>query len=191
MIYEKESKYMVDEKKFNEILGKKVMNCKYIKQNNYYYDDENFSLSKKSCTLRVRETQGDLQLQLKKQIGIDGMYRTSQENSADIIEIPSVIKVEEIQNFFDYKEDIFEKLTNNFFLLGNLQTTRHYYKLKNHILFLDKNIYLDKIDFEIEIEETGHDDEEYQLLKRELNLNELNFVGKKSRFLKRYIELNS
>jgi uncharacterized protein YjbK len=54
---------------------------------------------------------------------------------------------------------------------------------------LDKNIYLDKIDFEIE--ETGHDDEEYQLLKRELNLNELNFVGKKSRFLKRYIELNS
>ena len=140
MNYEKESKYLVSEKQFSELVDRKTLGCNHIEQINFYYDDNNYSLSKKNCTLRVRERQNNLQLQLKKTISINDMYRTSEEHSVDIIDVPSIIKIEQIQDYFGHTGDIFEKLANDFFLLGNLQTIRHHYKLKNHILFFDKNI---------------------------------------------------
>lgn len=79
-------------------------------------------------------------------------------------------------------------------LLGSLSTERYICEYdENIIVFVDKNNYLDKVDYELEIEFKKNKDIKKikKILNEDLTISEINknCKGKYTRFIFRYLEL--
>lgn len=120
-------------------------------QTNIYYDTPEFSIRKKQASLRTREKNDSFELTLKQKADI-GKWETNQTISrADVErlkewnELPEgEVKSQLIQ--------LFSKLPSPIESFGSLQTKRAEIPYQTGTLFLDHSVYLDKEDFEIEIE---------------------------------------
>lgn len=152
-------------------------------QINHYYDSTNFDMIKNGFTVRVRELNGKRQiLQIKKSLDskIDGV-KVRNEFEKEIFALPKEICLSSVENLINEKCKVdFSKLEN----IGSLITKRKILKIQNCEISLDKNDYLGKIDYELEIEFNGAHFKAFQILK-ELGLeNESTAMGKNKRFLK-------
>lgn len=142
---EKEYKFLLSESTYND-LQKKYNWDKCYTQINYYYDTKDFDLINNGVTCRIRKKQDSLKLQVKlPDIKNSSDYASRQEihyscdGIKDIILTPSEVK--EYTNQSELNS------------IGSLETDRQvFYDKDDIIVFLDKNIYLDKVDYELEIE---------------------------------------
>lgn len=174
---EKEIKALISKQDFENLkiyLSAKCKEYKSFLQINYYYDNEDYYLLKHRNTLRVRQIEDKLKLEYKckKAMIMDGVH-TSQEYSKSIDDTPLFVNI----------SDEFGIKDNNFYkYIGNLITQRSNYHVKNAVVSLDKNYYLGKIDYELEIE--GEDTREIQKIYRQLEIpsSSLFYPGKFGRY---------
>ena len=104
-----------------------------IEQLNHYYDTENGYYNSIHTTVRIREKNGRLKGTVKSHV----ICNKSIERDFKVSSLPERFVIDE----------------RNVFYKGKLHTERKIYRLGNGlILFLDKNSYLDTVDYEIEIE---------------------------------------
>lgn len=141
MYIENEWKFLVSKEQFGEIRLFFEENFQIQKnsfeQTNYYYDTKDFCLSKEGITARIRE----------KNKKLNGTYKKHLENGMSKEE---TFIIDSIPEFIMYGE-------NRLIKLGSLTTKRDVFFVENicEICF-DKNSYLGKTDYEIEIEFIGN-----------------------------------
>jgi len=143
-------------------------------QVNYYYDTKVFDLFYGGETLRIRQIEDDLKLEYKCRLKNDKGMRYSDEISTEIPMVPAVLDLGIILPGTSRNEPCV--------YLGNLLTERSNYEYGSCLVSLDKNMYLGKLDYEIEIEF----EEESQLaaILREIGITTVaGHVGKYSRFV--------
>lgn len=136
---EKEYKYLVAKDVFYKLLNKtkiKEKNFDERIQINYYYDTIEFSSYKAGNTIRVRQNEDGLKLQVKKNIKTSD-YVTSKENCMKIVNLPNCIELNNQKHF----------------MVGNLITFRTAFKFEDDTeIMFDHNYYLGSTDYEIEME---------------------------------------
>lgn len=181
---ERESKKIISLKEYDRI-NQLVKWEKDYMQINYYFDTEDFQLAYKGITCRVREKNSFLYFQIK--------YPDSSDNCLARLREEKEYRIDCIEETIPY--DIYEKAhienyVSNFSdikLRGSMITYRKECDIgSGAVLFLDKNIYLDKLDYEIELEYGANSTSRiYDFLK----VVDINFDtvarGKNSRYINR------
>lgn len=137
---EREYKFLVSEEQFLNVknhFSKQIATNKI--HTNYYYDTKDNYFNSIKHTIRIRQIEDKLKLQLKNHKKyIDG-YCFSEEKTIEINDIPITLNN--------------EFLNVDVCLKGSLITVRDKFSFgKNSIVCFDENYYLGKCDFEVEIE---------------------------------------
>lgn len=138
---EREFKSEISKDEYSKLLEKYQLADKTFVQTNYYFDTLDDYFKDNDKTLRIRKKVDSIKLTLKEKIA-DG----SSEKS---IIIDNNTLNEYINNGFIASMFGFELKVN---LIGKLQTTRAKFSYLNGVVFLDKNDYYQKEDYEIEFE---------------------------------------
>ncbi|ARP44579.1 hypothetical protein GTHT12_03710 (plasmid) [Geobacillus thermodenitrificans] len=128
-----------------------------IIQTNYYFDTDDLSLLKKGITLRLRNTHENYELTIKKKMQTDNMTRS--EEKTIVIDKETAFKIL-LQSQIPKELHIYIENNNltDYRLLGSLTTLRTKFNMDNFIVCLDKNIFLSKVDYEVEIEIKSEED---------------------------------
>lgn len=187
---EMEYKYILDNNQYTNLISKVsseigMMNCKL--QVNYYYDTPNLLLNKNNITLRVRQIESDLSLEMKTEISENGLLKIHEELTHAIYNLPMNLDLKKFNwtKYIPHDEEILFK--------GCLITERRTSKPCEGIkLDIDKNLYLGKIDYELEVEfEEGLDEKALDLLKYYIgDIKKKSCISKKSRFFEELKRLN-
>lgn len=150
---ENEERLMLSEEEYSLLMDEYSSkdNAKMIEQINYYFDDENLSLMHSHKVLRVRLiNQNIYELTMK----IKGTSTTGDTELNTYIKSLDDFKLEKgIDPIINEIILEIEKSTSNEIkLITSLETKRLEVKYDNHLLVIDKNKYLDVIDYDLEIE---------------------------------------
>ncbi len=175
---ETEYKFLVDREKFNEILNlirERYTEAEYSEkvQINYYYDTDDNYLLNNHTTLRIRQTENSLKLELKEAQQLTGNdFSTCTETSRDIDTLKSDITLE--TGKFAWIP---------FSLQGDLVTHRTSIRPSDSLsIDFDINFYLGKCDYEIEMEFSGMAEKGTKVLVEKLGLMKYkNTTGGKAR----------
>ena len=155
-----------------------------VEQINYYFDTPDFQLDKQGITLRIRKIQfKPLLLQLKKKE--KGIYDYSKKLEVEKIVdfIPQKMKLEYLSELLI--EDLPSEI-KSVDLIGELKTIRREYSSEDITLCLDKNVYHNKEDYELELEFDGSEQETRNIISN-LNLQiPKKVIGKYKRFINEY-----
>lgn len=136
-----EFKTFITEEKYNELLNKLCQNDNILIQTNHYFDDDNETIQSQKKVLRIRQKGNQYKL-TKKSKSNDGNV----ENHIYLTE-DEALKM--LKNGFDasiINEPIFVHK------IAELTTYRTKFPYKSGNVFLDKSIYNNKIDYELEYE---------------------------------------
>lgn len=179
-----EYKFMINAEQFYRILYKYNFE-KPIKQVNYYYVDSEKKIRKNHITVRVRDFGSEMYLQIKfgnkedYSCAPEGMYLTVREEYS-----------RKVTGLDDVKKNEIEQITGiqlkDIMNVGHMITFRYRCHIKDGInLCLDKNLFLDMCDYEIEVELEHENEPGLELLFRELALPKFTSerLGKCSRFM--------
>lgn len=189
MSVEKEYKYMIQRDKYELLERKYDEISEHIEQRNFYYDTLDFSLDKRGITLRCRVIKKKYYLQLKIKKHSEGTetYRTSFEYTKEVKYLFDFIEMAQLIDWFPTLEEIFKVMKKEKLIkLGCLITQRTVIEKEGVKLCIDRNMYLDQEDFEVEIEFGEKDFEYASFLRDSLNLENLSKFGKKKRFLESF-----
>lgn len=143
--------------------------AKTIAQINYYYDATNYDLLNKGETLRVRQINNQLVLQIKYNKNIQDGIIISKELCKGINCLPKIISINGLITHY----------------IGFLLTERIIIKCDAYIIFFDKNFYMGKVDYEMEIEAANILDIPNEICGIELAVN---CSGKYTRFIDELIK---
>ena len=152
MEIETEHKFIVDGNCFKDILykcNKKLPLEKNVSQINYYYDTENNNLNKSNITVRVRQNEEKIKLQIKNHKSVKENFLKSEEYNLSVKKLPNKIVI---------NSNVLNNVKTTVFLKGSLCTKRKVYAFGStgEICF-DTNMYLGKCDYEIEFEFKSQD----------------------------------
>lgn len=167
-----EFKSMLTEQEYDKLMEKFHGNRTDL-QTNHYFDTPRFSLKAASCSLRVRERDG-LELTIKRKKGYSILENTIEitEQQFEEFKTTGIIPSEEVAQ--EIQHIIGEQKLNNFL---SLSTMRMYLPYKTGILFIDKSMYFDTVDYELEYEAKSY----YQGRKEFVEIiNELGIQYKKA-----------
>ena len=183
VLIENEYKILISAEKYLELLEYLDWDGEII-QVNYYYDTDHLLLAKQDKTLRVRAFGDTLLLQMKEpmETKIEGLSK-KRETEIRVAEIPL-----KIDSDFLHKRG-FNNISDNleFYMLGKLETRRCLKQIGDIEIALDKNDYMNIVDFEVEVEYKG-DDKAARALLKELDLTPQKVsTGKRGRFLRQYM----
>ncbi len=174
---EKEYKVMLSLEEYNDILNQFDWES-YIRQCNYYYDSKTFWAETYGYTIRIREINGSITLQIKSPNTSRKAYKSRTEHETAINHIPEYLYTAGLQPIKD-KSNRPERLD----LLGCLETERYIKHLSDDIVvFLDRNKYYDVVDYEIEVE-FSNDNKPAEGLLLGLGLKPSKSPGKYTRFV--------
>lgn len=174
---EKEYKKIVPKNEFEKFL-KAFGYDKKVTQVNLYYTNDTIKYEF-NVSVRVRCVNGKMLLQIKEPIYINGSLNIKKEYEKNIESIEYIIRGSEL-NELCQKNDY-----DDVYLIGFLVTERFIKKIKEYeceIVF-DKNNYLGKEDYEIELEYEG---ETPQKLVDILGFQDAKSVGKYHRYINEY-----
>lgn len=179
---EKEIKVLINESTYNQL--KKSFNWQEnIIQINHYYADNQNMLERMGISVRVREIGNEKLLQIKLPIRKENALHIKDE-----IEIPMT----KIPNYLDDKvlHSIVGLSLKNIKRIGALKTERLIFDVsKSTKICLDKNSYLDCVDYEIEIEYINEIDKDLLACLSRFGFDfKSESKGKYSRFLARYFK---
>lgn len=151
--------------------------------NNYYFDSSG-ELGKRHIMVRVREKDGKFAVQVKAHKNPGSALQICEENEFPIDCVPERISAEDGEKYTGVK-------TGELNLAGSLDTLRHSLMWCDGVeICLDKSEYLDRCDYEIEVEYTGDFPPE---LMEELYGMGVEFkkksVGKYTRFIHRLMDI--
>lgn len=193
---EKEIKYILTKEDFKKIILYLDFN-KNIKQKiiqyNFYFDSINFNLKKEKESLRIRifsNKKAELTLKKKvktKKIFIEAKIRDEKTIPIKFEEGKEILKKGNINSYLNFFLNI--NYSFEIKLLGGLKTYRNTYNLFEGDLCLDKNIYFNCCDYELEWEGENFTEarDKINLLFCKLDIKPLkNNLSKSSRFISRY-----
>lgn len=149
-----------------------------IKQTNHYFDTKSFALRNAHATLRIREIEnGSSEVTLKTRDNI-GDLETTETLTHTIEEYNNVVFPVSIQ------KKIKEITEENVIYFGYLKTKRLEIKVGDYLIALDENHYLEKIDFNLEVEGKTLEDADSMMssLCDKFKLNKKSCPGKARRF---------
>ncbi|MEX3625422.1 CYTH domain-containing protein [Viridibacillus arvi] len=152
-------------------------------QVNYYYDNGHLSFAEQGITIRIRQKNEKLKLQIKTPIGNKNKnINAKNEIEADIEELCYSFKIEDTP--------IISLLEGEVSLLGVLITERKSWKKEDKFsIDIDKNIYLGVVDYEIECEFKNEFKVEAEAFLKDvlssLNMDYRKSESKVTRFFKR------
>lgn len=177
---EKEYKVMLSLEKYGDILNQfDWESC--IRQRNYYYDSKTFWARTYGYTIRIREINGSITLQIKSPNTSEKAYKSRTEHEIAINHIPEYLDTADLQPIKD-ESNRPERLE----LLGCLETERYTKRLTDDIVvFLDRNQYCDVVDYEIEVE-FSNDNKPAEELLLGLGLKPSTSPGKYTRSVMRF-----
>ncbi len=147
MAQELEMKILTDAGEFARCLAllqthTSTVGDRYV-QVNYYFDTPDFALASAHSMLRVRQKKNSLYLQYKNKRKRIGSMLLCDEKEAELTAFPRRVNP---SSYFSDAPDL------ECSLIGDLITDRTDFSFPGAVVSLDENIYLDKRDFEIEIE---------------------------------------
>ncbi len=173
---ETEYKFLVDKETFekvSETVKSRFPNAKVSEriQINYYYDTPDRYLRERNVTLRIRQIESDLTLELKEYVMSSQDYSEASEMSR---------KIERVCNDITLKKGKYAWIP--FSLQGNLVTKRCSVKPTESLsIDFDVNYYLGRCDYEIEMEFTKNAHKATLMLIEKLGLMKYkNTVGGKA-----------
>lgn len=205
MNQETELKYRLDESSYLRIrryAESTLSGSSEINQVNYYLDTPSMDCAKLRLTLRIRLFAGKQQGELTVKMGAapQGVARVSDEYHAvlDAAVLQAAIETDDYRCVFQKAPDMRELLasmgvnTGQLYSLGALHTCRTLFWLEGYRLELDVSTYLGCRDWELECETACPADADKKIrafLGRigAAVLPQQNTVGKKQRFLERYL----
>lgn len=180
---ETEYKSIITEEVYDKI--KASYNWDWIKhQVNSYYIDETGELGRRHIVVRVREKDGRFAVQVKAHKNPGEALQICEETEFPIDCAPEEFSPEDGLRFTGIKTGVLTKA-------GSLDTLRCSLMWKDNVeICLDKSEYLDRCDYEIEIEYTGEMPKELmdELASMGVEFKEKS-VGKYTRFINRLMEL--
>jgi uncharacterized protein YjbK len=185
-VIEKELKSLISREKYEELLDFFNFDETFEQINFYYIDNENIA-KKKKINVRVRQIEEKFFLQVKTAVRDYKGLSISDEHEEELPSVPEVISGEKISKITKIQ-------VGDLHSVGSLKTLRSLCRWNGETLIcLDKNSYLDTVDYEIEVEFSS--DEVDQKLLDVLSGHQVNFDknthGKRSRFLKKSKNANS
>jgi len=124
-------------------------------QENHYFDTTDFSLKQKSSALRIRKKEDHYEMTLKQPASV-GLLETTQKLSED--EAMHAIQTGTLPS--GMIESLLEEQGipfSNLEYFGSLMTNRAEVEYQGGLLVLDHSIYLNKEDFELELEVEDYD----------------------------------
>ena len=144
-----EKKVLLTHEEYNAIIKHKNSASTVIHQKNHYFDTDDFSMNKKGITCRIRDKDGESKATIK----------IHDNNNSDLSIEKTSISYGELSI---YSFDVMGLKHQ-----GSLFTERTIlYKDQFCELVLDRNSYLDYIDYELEIEyEVDHENYAYKVLQ--------------------------
>lgn len=148
-------------------------------QLNYYYDTTDYFLFKNNITLRIRQINENLKLEIKTEKTKERLPRIAEESSFEIDRIPMFIDSNILPTDF----------AKHYVLLGDLVTERTRFLTTDGVeLCFDKNWYLGAVDYEFEVE---YEKEKEYLAKKTFEqlsegIEKSRFKTKYNRFIKAY-----
>lgn len=141
-----EFKTFINKEQYEKLLNKFDLTNKIFKQTNYYFDDDSYSLLKDKVVLRIR--QKDKYKLTKKEKGKTG-------NNESSLYLTDVEAKTMINKGFDASIIGINKFVTTQYQLTTYRAKTPYLGCT---LFFDKSEYLDKIDYEIELEVNDYDE---------------------------------
>lgn len=186
MEIEKEKKIMITEYQYNKVKSE-LCSLQQVRNMNFYYDDLERSMIFSGRTIRVRAKKEKMYLQMKRHVDKRKGMTVSEEFCKEIQVLPYHITSEELLDLTDCTYP-------DVFLLGFLVTDRSIFTYNSKIQFMiDKNYYLNHIDYELEVEYTCEDNEMDSVFQR-LSEYGIEFengenISKSYRFAKRYYNI--
>lgn len=191
MEVEIEKKYIVSLKTFNEIyraIGLKSKS-KIVHQTNHYFDTPDLFYFNENITLRVREINNSYVFTIKSKLEKNSMFVKSLEYDFDLTK-KQFINLS-VHGLIPYELRVFLNNRNikaNFIYIGSLTTIRKSLICEDMIISFDENKYLNKVDYEIEIEslKCNFDNPIVKLIEQYKDATISNKNGKYSRFIKSF-----
>lgn len=165
---EKEYKMMINEDVYNSLLNQ--LGVKPFRQVNYYYDVFN-----NECAVRIRE--------------VDNKHIFTLKTRGDGFKYEYEFEIKE-KNFDDEKvQEVFKKFKiTEYKYLGEMTTDRAIYKLTKGEICLDKSMYFDKTDYEIEYELFDYLDDGFKEFEELLKNNNLSYTKSPKSKYKRFLD---
>jgi len=185
-VIEREIKLLISEPMFIDYMNKlnSLVVCKRILQINYYFDTPDFQNYSLGRTLRIRQKDNQLLLQYKYNKQYSGFENMCNEFEIIVDTFPRDISSKDFPcNSMD--------MANLYRYVGNLVTERFEYTYAKTIISLDKNYYLGKCDYEIEIEFQDYKQAEDLLKLLSIEKTKSHGDGKYSRFVKEMLRLKN
>lgn len=147
---ETEKKILLTQQEYDFLLDAVYPGLHPVRQTNYYYDTESFSLNAYRITCRIRRKGDRLCATVKYHSG-DRTAEESVENSFSIEVVPPVLVYQE----------------KDLMLYGSMETERRLSTDSGLRICIDRNTYLGMTDYELEIEyEEGHEQAAARALRR-------------------------
>ncbi|MDP4119597.1 MAG: CYTH domain-containing protein [Bacillota bacterium] len=171
---ELEYKFLLSKEDFQKHLQK--ANDLNLKTNstlqiNYYYDNENLDLLKENITVRIRQKEDKLKLEIKEHKITNSEFSESAEKETEIQKLTQTLSILQYENLK---------------LKGNLVTNRQTLFVNDGIhLDFDTNYYLGTCDYEIELE---FEEKHSEKVKEIISLFNFNFQNKPKNKAERFFE---
>ncbi|NEW08699.1 CYTH domain-containing protein [Paenibacillus sp. SYP-B3998] len=145
---EREIKQILTKELYEQLIASEFLATYPKKQQlqiNYYYDTSDYLLYESDITLRVRQKESNLSLEMKYPVEDKSTYKVKREITKPILELPIEI---ELEHQFDGVS-----LQGKASLIQSLVTERTRIYVDNDLFIdLDKSHYLGVTDYELEIE---------------------------------------
>ena len=193
---EKEIKILLSENEFNKILVlSKAIEKKVVVHSNHYFDTDKFIFDKEGATIRIRQTGNEYFFSLKitdlktkeKRLKVSNEYEFKIE--CTLLKELTENRISLLKAHPETKELLMSwgKELNNIKYMGKLITERTSIRpgIDMPYILLDKNMYLNSTDWELECEiENQHDAEVFEDWIKEMNIfGSISKRGKYGRFV--------
>jgi uncharacterized protein YjbK len=178
---EEEFKYLVPREQYQMLLSKCIERYPFIRYGlhvNYYYDTEDGTLNKAKTTVRIRQQNEKMSLQIKKHIKSNNGLSTSDEYCKRINMLPYALRIPNVPY--------------NLYMRGVLITERKTFSFgKNSFICFDSNTYLGTCDYEVEIEVDKADKNDVLAVIKYLKIDKKPIESKSERFFDRLTTINN
>lgn len=180
---EVEYKCLLDEETYNKISEHYKWDWVKHQVNNYYFDSSG-ELSKRHTVVRVREKDGKCSVQVKAHKNPGEALQICEETEFPIDSVPDEISAADAEKYTGLR-------IGSLTCAGSLDTLRHSLMWKEGVeICLDKSEYLDRTDYEIEVEYTGDFPPQLMDELKEMGVEfKEKSVGKYTRFIRRLSEI--
>lgn len=145
---EKEYKTLVSHKQY-ECIKLMFQWTKCIIQKNYYFDTDEMYCLRNDITVRIRQKKNDYYLQVKMPIRYEGGLHIKKEYQKELHHLKDLI------TSIEFKELSIPMHIPDVMQIGNLTTERLEYNINGTTLCLDRSVYNNIVDYEVEVEYCG------------------------------------